>query len=66
MDFLFAKELTSVEIIRFNCNICISLILSSKVNKVDFKCLKGSPEKVAVVSSTSSLKVIKNKFDRIW
>ena len=38
---------------------CISLILSSKVNKVDFKCLKGFLEKFAVVSGISSLKVIK-------
>ena len=45
---------------------CISLILCSKVNKVDFKCSKGFLEKVAVVSTKSSLKVIKNKFDRIW
>ena len=28
---------------------CISLILSSKVNKVDFKCSGGFLEKVAVV-----------------
>ena len=28
---------------------CISLILSSKVNKVDFKCSKGFLEKVVVV-----------------
>ena len=46
--------------------VCISLILSNKVNKVDFKCSKGFLEKVAVVSSKSSLKVIKNKFDGIW
>ena len=45
---------------------CISLILSNKINKVDFKCSKGFLEKFAVVSSISSLKVIKNKFDRIW
>ena len=38
---------------------CISLILSSKVNKVDFKCSKGFLEKFAVVSGISSLKVIK-------
>ena len=44
---------------------CIILILNSKVNKVDFKCLKGFFEKVAVVYSKSGLKVIKNKFDRI-
>ena len=43
----------------------ISLILSSKVNKVDFKCSKGFLEKFAVVSGIGSLKVIKNKFDRI-
>ena len=90
MDFLFTKELTSVEIIGFICNInriasislifwnkigifwskvsivaCISLILSSKVNKVDFKCSKGFLEKFAMVPGVSSLKVIKNKFDRI-
>ena len=28
---------------------CLSLILSSKVNKVDFKCSEGFLEKVAVV-----------------
>ena len=44
---------------------CISLILNSKVNKVDFKCSKGFLEKFVVVSGVSSLKVIKNKFDRI-
>ena len=44
----------------------MSLILCSKVNKVDFKCSEGFLEKVVVVSSKSSLKVIKNKFDRIW
>ena len=86
MDFLFAKELTSIGIIGFIYNIwvvnkmaskslifwnkvsivaCIILILNSKVNKVDFKCLKGFFEKVAVVYSKSGLKVIKNKFDRI-
>ena len=45
---------------------CISLILSSKVKKMDFKCSKGFLEKFTVVSGKSNLKVIKNKFDRIW
>ena len=45
---------------------CISLIFSSKVNKVDFKCLKGFLEKFVVVSDVNNLKVIKNKFDGIW
>ena len=44
----------------------VSLILSSKVNKVDFKGSEGFLEKATVVSSKSNLKVIKNKFDRIW
>ena len=44
----------------------MSLILCSKVNKVDFKCLEGFLEKVEVVSSKSNLKVIKNKFDGFW
>ena len=44
---------------------CISLILSSKVNRVDFKCSKGFLEKFVMVPGVSSLKVIKNKFDRI-
>ena len=45
---------------------CISLILCSKVNKVDFKCLEGFLEKSTVVYSKSSLEIIKDKFDRIW
>ena len=43
----------------------VGLILCSKVNKVDFKCSESLQEEVAVVSNKSSLKVIKNKFDRI-
>ena len=43
----------------------ISLILSNKVNNVDFKGSEGFLEKVTVVSSKSSLKVINNKFNRI-
>ena len=50
MDFLFTKELTSVG---FICNIWVankmaskSLILCSKVNKVDFKCSEGFLEKL--------------------
>ena len=45
---------------------CLSLILSSKVNKVDFKSLEGFLENIMVVSSKSKLEVIKNKFNRIW
>ena len=44
----------------------ISLILSNKVNKVDFKGSEGFLEKVTMVSSKIGLKVIKNKFNRIW
>ena len=44
----------------------ISLILSNKVNKMDFKCSKGFLEKFLVVPGISNLKVIKNKFDEIW
>ena len=41
-------------------------ILSSKVNKVDFKGSKGFLENIIVISSKSKLKVIKNEFNRIW
>ena len=45
---------------------CISLILSSKVNKVDFKSLESFLENIIVVSGKSKLKVIKNEFNKIW
>ena len=41
-------------------------ILSSNINKVDFKGSKGFLENIMVISSKSKLKVIKNEFDRIW
>ena len=44
---------------------CISLILSCKVNKVDFKSLEGFLENIMVVSGKSKLEVFKNEFNRI-
>ena len=41
-------------------------ILSSKVNKVDFKGSEGFLENIIVISSKSKLKVIKNEFNGIW
>ena len=43
----------------------INLILSSKVNEVDFKGSKGFLKNITVVFGKSKLKVIKNEFNRI-
>ena len=45
---------------------CISIILCTKVNKMDFKCLEGFLKKGVVFKSEGNLKIIKDKFNGIW